>query len=120
MSFLNHPAPEANWCTTVQLSMDWLTLGSPERMFNFSEEKRTFLDAREACLAQPGKVRLAVLDTLFREVTGWVEEYHRDREYWVDATRPENTGELSLFSCSLCIVLVCNLGLPTWEIWVVI
>ena len=59
------------------------------------------MEARDVCRAQPGKVRLAVLDTLFTEVASWVKNNHPDREYWVDATRPIDTSEVSRYYCIL-------------------
>ena len=73
-------------------------------MFGFSEDRRTFLEARDACRAQPGKVRLAVLDTLIAEVKEWVEDNHSSRSYWVDATRPKyHAGMIVLTWRELCL-----------------
>ena len=94
-SHLNYPAPEATSCT-VYPPLTWVSLGSPSRMFGFSEDERTFMEARDACRAQPGKVRLAVLDTLFAEVKEWVEGNQLKRDYWIDATRPPNSGKFQI------------------------
>ena len=66
------------------------------------------MEARDACRAQPGKVRLAVLDTLFAEVKEWVEDNELKRDYWIDATRPPNSGKFQIYFICLCLcVCVC-------------
>ncbi|XP_070200995.1 uncharacterized protein [Littorina saxatilis] len=71
----------------------WVPLGSPSRQFFFSDDKKSFPEARETCAALPGYGRLANLDLMFAEVTDWILDNHSDREYWVDAARPENINE---------------------------
>ena len=79
------------------------------------------MEARDACRAQPGKVRLAVLDTLFTEVASWVKNNHPDRGYWVDATRPIDTSEVSPYYCILYLrmTIITPLGFCPGEIWVI-
>ena len=114
------PAPEATACSTP-IPLTWIRLGSPQRGFGFSGDKLNFMEARDACRAQPGKVRLAVLDTLFTEVASWVKNNHPDRGYWVDATRPIDTSEVSRYYCILYLrmTIITPLRFCPGEIWVI-
>ena len=77
------PTPSASYPAA-----SWVALGSPARWLGFSHDSKTFLEARAACGAGPGPVRLAVLDTLLAEVADWVLDHQPGSEFWVDASRP--------------------------------
>ncbi|KAK7099355.1 hypothetical protein V1264_003504 [Littorina saxatilis] len=83
------PAPNQNRAASPNpTSLTWTMLGDIKR-FAFSDDKKTFLEAKKACAAQPGSVRLAVLDILFQDVSDevWLQNSKTaaDLEYWVDA-----------------------------------
>ncbi|KAK7098290.1 hypothetical protein V1264_002622 [Littorina saxatilis] len=86
-------AESASTPAIIPPAMTWVQLGNPSREFGFSSDKQTFHDARKMCAAQTGRVRLAVLDTLFEEVREWIEVNHPDGAFWVDAVRPVSDAE---------------------------
>ncbi|KAK7487851.1 hypothetical protein BaRGS_00020898 [Batillaria attramentaria] len=75
---------------TSGASFEWVSLGASNDLFGFSLTVSEGYDwAKAACEKEAGDVRLATLATMFQEVTQYISQNYNDREFWVDATRPD-------------------------------
>ncbi|KAL8594828.1 hypothetical protein ACOMHN_016069 [Nucella lapillus] len=71
-----------------EVSMDWVLLGFPGKLFGFSRTPSWGLPwARRACLRHAGDVTMATLDTHFPEVMKYIADHYPTDEFWVDALR---------------------------------
>ena len=97
-----------------------MLLGSPTQLLGFSDQKESHDRALEVCTDQ--QMSLAILDTLYEDVTTYIQEQHsaRDEAYWwVAATRfdpSKYTGEEAIyFNALMMVTFFSRVVSATWK-----